>query len=379
MADGFLAGLRDAARDQRPFDPRTGLPDAGTTEGERVTWYKYARAYTEAKWPNLAPVSRRSVAKALVTVTVALKTKEPGAPEPKVLRRALFAWAFNPPTRDSGPPPESPPPSAGPPVPPSRSAGWRTRRPPRLPFGACTRTLTGMAAAGSTQRRKRSVFSNALGYAVEQGHLVPNPVDRIQWPPGCRGDGGPPARRQPAQAGSLLAVVPGLSNRGEHLEAFYACLYYAALRPSEAVILQEPDLHLPVRGWGRIDLRPPLPTGPGAAGPTTAPPARNTARSTVPPRRPAPSPSRLASPKNCSATADRLLPVLQPATWPHGAQAPMNPDCGACTCGCSGCLPTAALPVTFSLHATSKCYIMRSGALSDLMTVRADKFPLADT
>jgi hypothetical protein len=37
------------------------------------------------------------------------------------------------------------------------------------------------AAAGSTQRRKRSVFYNALGYAVEQGHLTSNPVDRIQW------------------------------------------------------------------------------------------------------------------------------------------------------------------------------------------------------
>ena len=51
----------------------------------------------------------------------------------------------------------------------------------RLALGACAKTLTGKAAAGSTQRRKRSVFCNALGYAVEQGHLGSNPVDRIQW------------------------------------------------------------------------------------------------------------------------------------------------------------------------------------------------------
>ena len=51
----------------------------------------------------------------------------------------------------------------------------------RLALGACARTLAGKAAAGSTQRRKRSVFYNALGYAVEQGHLASNPVDRIQW------------------------------------------------------------------------------------------------------------------------------------------------------------------------------------------------------
>jgi hypothetical protein len=105
LADGFLTELKDAVRDRRPFNPRTGLPDAETTEEEVITWFAHARAYTEVKWANLAPVSRRSVAEALVTVTVALATKEPGAPEPTVLRQALFAWAFNPATRDITPPP----------------------------------------------------------------------------------------------------------------------------------------------------------------------------------------------------------------------------------------------------------------------------------
>ena len=35
---------------------------------------------------------------------------------------------------------------------------------------------------------------------------------------------------------------------------FFATLYYAALRPSEAVMLREADLHLPKTGWGRIVL-----------------------------------------------------------------------------------------------------------------------------
>jgi hypothetical protein len=38
------------------------------------------------------------------TSETALTAKEPGAPEPKVLRQALFAWAFNPATRDTSPP-----------------------------------------------------------------------------------------------------------------------------------------------------------------------------------------------------------------------------------------------------------------------------------
>jgi integrase len=255
LADGFLAGLKDAVRDRRPFNPRTGLPEAEATEGEMITWYEHARAYAEAKWPNLAPVSRRSVAEALVTVTTALAAKEPGAPEHRVLRQALFAWAFCPATRDTGPPPKI-----------AAALDWAERASlpvaeledtatVRLALAACARTLTGKPAAGSTQRRKRSVFCNALGYAVEQGHLPSNPVDRIQWTT--------PAVAQtvdrrvvvsPAQARTLLATVRGLSGRGQHLEAFYGCLYYAALRPSEAVMLRDSDLHLPKTGWGRIVL-----------------------------------------------------------------------------------------------------------------------------
>ena len=34
LADGFLTGLKDAARDRRSFSARTGLPEAETT-GER--------------------------------------------------------------------------------------------------------------------------------------------------------------------------------------------------------------------------------------------------------------------------------------------------------------------------------------------------------
>lgn len=52
-----------------------------TTGGEPVTWCTRARFYTKAKWPNLAPVSCRSLAKALVTVAVALGWKEYGVPE----------------------------------------------------------------------------------------------------------------------------------------------------------------------------------------------------------------------------------------------------------------------------------------------------------
>ena len=188
-------------------------------------------------------------------MTVALSAKEPGAPERKVLRQALFGWAFNPATRDSDPPEKI-----------AAALGWAERASlpvaeledtatVRLALAACGKTLTGKAAAGSTQRRKRSVFYNALGYAVEQGHLASNPVDRIQWTtPAVAASVDRRVVVSPAQARSLLAAVRALSERGQHLEAFFACLYYAALRPSEAVMLREADLYLPKKGWGRIVL-----------------------------------------------------------------------------------------------------------------------------
>src|SRR5262249_20317365 len=151
----FLDGLKDAVRDRRPFNPRTGLPEAETNGDEMVTWYQHARTYAETKWPNLAPVSRRSVAEALVTVTIALSAKEPGAPQGKVLRQALSGWAFTPATRDTSPPEKI-----------AAALDWAERASlpvaeledtatVRLALAACGKTLAGKAAAGSRQRRKR--------------------------------------------------------------------------------------------------------------------------------------------------------------------------------------------------------------------------------
>jgi ferric-dicitrate binding protein FerR (iron transport regulator) len=96
-----------------------------------------------------------------------------------VLRQALFGWAFNLATRHTDPPPQI-----------AAALDWTARSSlpvaaledtatVRQALGACA--LVGKPAAEATQRRKRSVFYNALGYAVEQGHLSANPVDRIQW------------------------------------------------------------------------------------------------------------------------------------------------------------------------------------------------------
>jgi Aminotransferase class I and II len=254
LADGFAADLRQAVRDGTPFDEATGLPVTPATPVQ-VTWYDHARSYTDMKWPQLAPTSRRSVAEALTTITPALTRHHRGAPDPKVLSRALFAWAFNPGTRNLTPPGDI-----------TSALGWIAAASVnvadlddpaviRAALGACAVTLSGTPAAATTQRRKRSVLYNALGYAIELGLLTANPVDRIQWKtPGVAATIDRRVVFGPALARKLLDGVRAQGPRGEHLEAFFGCLYYAATRPSEALMLTEPDLRLPSRGWGRIDL-----------------------------------------------------------------------------------------------------------------------------
>jgi hypothetical protein len=199
LADGFLTGLKDAVRDRRPFDPRTGLPEAETTGDELITWYTHASSYAEAKWPNLAPVSRRSVAEALVTVTIALTAKEPGAPDAKVLRQALFGWAFNPATRQLDPPPET-----------AAALSWAERASlpvaeledtatVRLALGACARNLTGKAAAGRP--------SGASGRCSTTPSATPS--SKATFPPTrSTASSGPPPPSPPASTGGWWSARP---------------------------------------------------------------------------------------------------------------------------------------------------------------------------
>ncbi|MFH9551002.1 tyrosine-type recombinase/integrase [Streptomyces sp. NPDC017435] len=58
----------------------------------------------------------------------------------------------------------------------------------------------------------------------------------------------------PAQARALLDAVRAQGSRGAHLVAFFACIYYAALRPEEVSMLSADQCDLPAEGWGRLML-----------------------------------------------------------------------------------------------------------------------------
>jgi integrase len=98
---------------------------------------------------------------------------------------------------------------------------------------ALTVRLEGGRAAAATVSRMRAVFHDALGYAVELGLLPANSLGQVQWTaPRSATAVNPQTVASPAQVRAILAEVARLR---PELAAFFGCLYYAALRPEEAV------------------------------------------------------------------------------------------------------------------------------------------------
>jgi integrase len=113
----------------------------------------------------------------------------------------------------------------------------------------------GTAAAENTVNRKRTVFSNCLRYAVERELLTTLPLDKVDWnPPETDDEIDFRFVPGPKLAKALIDAVGEQGERGQHLKAFFGCLYYAANRPGEAAGLRENDLTLPEEGWGEVVL-----------------------------------------------------------------------------------------------------------------------------
>ena len=105
---------------------------------------------------------------------------------------------------------------------------------------------------GGHHRPQAAVFHDALGYAVELGLLQANPVCQARWTaPIAATAVNPQAVASPTQVRAILSEVTHLR---PELTAFFGCLYYAALRPEEAVALHSADLVLPPHGQGKLVL-----------------------------------------------------------------------------------------------------------------------------
>ncbi|MEU9364966.1 hypothetical protein AB0D78_14330 [Streptomyces avermitilis] len=250
-----------ALRERKQFDVDSGLPASELAALNSPTWFEHAKAYVLMKWPKAAAKQRASIAEALATLTTAFISTSRGAPDTKVTRHALYAWAFRALRRHDGTfvsrdALENPPADV------VAALAWigkhslkvtEAAQPDRLrvALDALSVRLDGKPAAENTAHRKRMVLSNAMRYAVERDVLKANPLGHIDWTaPDKEDEIEFRYVPNPKQAAALIAAVREQGVRGEHLAAFFGCLYYAAMRPSEIADLRAADCRLPATGWG---------------------------------------------------------------------------------------------------------------------------------
>jgi integrase len=254
LAESYRAKLMSFQREGVAFEEVTGLPEPLARELNTRSWYAHAVAFVDMKWPHASAKHRKSIAEALAHVTPALLSTDRGAPSDADIRRALYQWSFNRARRDAGPPPDEL----------AAAVRWleaNTVNLTALQDAALTRkvldtlslrTTDGRQAAANTIARKRGIFYGALRYAVELRLLASHPMDFVRWvTPKSDDEVDSRSVINPAQFLDLLTSVAATA---PHLAAFFACLYFAALRPAEAVHLRAEDCDLPEAGWGSLRL-----------------------------------------------------------------------------------------------------------------------------
>ncbi len=262
LDESFLSDLRQAARRGEAFDLETGLPESMIKAKDARTVLDFVKAYVEARWPHAAAKSRDSMSDALATALPALTMDKAGRPEAALLRTALRQYVLLPEDKRRPMPADI-----------ARAVRWleaaslnmedlNETKAVRPALDSLALRLDGKQAGANTIRRKRAVLHHVFEYAVELEELPSNPLHRIKWKlPKTTETVDPRVVVNPRQARELLVALTYVGKRqrdgkgrGRRLMAMFACMYFAALRPGEAVSLHEQDCHLPPEGWGRLTL-----------------------------------------------------------------------------------------------------------------------------
>ena len=223
------------------------------------------------KWKQASAKYRKDIARALTAATPAMLSEACGRPDDASIRRALVRWGFNTKQRPD------------PPAEIAEDLAWVARNSAPLSALAeaattrrmldqATGRLDGKNAAASTARRHRTILANAMDYAVELGHLDTNPIRALRWTaPKVSSHVNRRSVVNPRQARSLLDAVRAQQPSGPRLVAFFAVMYYAGLRPEEAINLRKDNMVLPpqvrdqerherqglpeAEDWGELHLR----------------------------------------------------------------------------------------------------------------------------
>ncbi|MGO8727537.1 MAG: hypothetical protein ACLQK8_12645 [Streptosporangiaceae bacterium] len=262
LAQSFKGDLKKAAQRGERFDEATGLPDSMLRKDRDITWYEHAQEYIEARWKGAAGNSRRSIVESLTCVTPALARDLRGAPDPDILRAALRK-DFN----------------HGRPAPltanEARAIAWIKRA--SLPVSALNddslvtdvldalaSRLDGTPAAPDYYARRLRATRTCLTYAVRKKRLPKNPLLAANlpehWTP-PRADDAVDSRSvgSPRLIADMLTAASYIGTRqGQRFTAFFACIFYAMMRPAEVARLTKSGCYLPDKEWVFSPLVNPL-------------------------------------------------------------------------------------------------------------------------
>ncbi|WP_148589279.1 tyrosine-type recombinase/integrase [Streptomyces sp. WAC01526] len=254
LAESFRATLLVAANNGEPFDLDTGRPVSHASPAAEITWYELALQYVDMKWPRISANNRKSTAKALTKVTLALLHAQPTHFDPVEVRRALREYAFNKNRSDEAPSEIR------------TILSWIRRN--SLPMRAWEDTkhvdnvmlalgtrLDGSRAAASSVNRDRRITNVVLKHAIRQRILRANPLPKGKDENAAPKAAGAVDKRSLLHSGQVAGLLAWIGDRprtGYRLRAFFATLYYAGLRPEEAVALRVDDATLPASGWGEL-------------------------------------------------------------------------------------------------------------------------------
>lgn len=263
-ADSFRSQLISAQRRGEPFLVESpGLPRSMWQSQKRadMSWFDFTWDYVAMRWPDSAATTRQTLADALIRVAPVFVPDILSAPDAAEVRSVLRQWGYNSPRRSKGAVPDDAKAVLdwlsrnGQPV--STAARAETVRALQR---AVTRRLDGAAYSPSVARKTRSTVWNVLEYAVEKGLLDENPLAGVKWTGIPKGKRKVDARSvpNPIQARSILEVIRESpyyvkypSRSGKYLYAYFATMYFAALRPEEAAALNKRNLSLPAPVWDR--------------------------------------------------------------------------------------------------------------------------------
>ncbi|QGK71614.1 tyrosine-type recombinase/integrase [Allosaccharopolyspora coralli] len=252
QAESFRSDLVSASRKGEAFVVETGMPVSLSRTTTERSWFEFAREYVDMKWRDTSPGQRKSTADSLAPISAAMLSTNRAAPDRRILNKA-FRRAFNPSTRDGEHSPEV-----------RKALKWiadHSRSVSDLAKPEVLREVLaeldvkqdGSRAASDTVRLRRTTLSNAIRYAIERKLLTSNPLHevKIRRSSTTLKQVDRRAVANPIQARTLLRAV---HERTPRMTAFFALMYFAALRPEEATNLRKRNLSLPQEGWGELHL-----------------------------------------------------------------------------------------------------------------------------